>query len=173
MARDNMCPMCGGKNPSAAKRCESCGARLEALGDALTEEELKHKRHQQEGFSWLWAMISLGLYFASQAIVLVLLRTMLDSAGYDPQGSAGIGLSGSIFFVGGIIVGVLSPGKTFIEPAVGAAIVMLPSVWWLMHIDDVAQLTTAVYFIGGLLWVMLALMGAFLGERVQLAMSAS
>lgn len=168
MARDQMCPMCGAKNPANAKRCESCGARLEALGDALSEEEHSSRRYQQDGFSWLWAGVAFFTYFISQAIVLVLLRMMLGGAGYDPQGGAGIMLAAIVFFVGGIVIGVISPGKTFIEPAVAAALVSLPTIGWLMHIQDVHTLSTAAYFIGGAMGVMTSLMGAFLGERVQM-----
>ena len=167
-ATEIVCPMCGAKNPATASRCGSCGARIEPLGDALNEEEREARRYQQQGFSWLWAAVAFGVYFMLQGFVLVALKFALDGAGYDPQGAPGILLAAIVFFVGGSVVGFVSPGKTFIEPAVAALIVMLPTVGWLMAIDDVARLSTGAYIIGGLLGVMVSLFGAFLGERVQM-----
>jgi len=167
-AQDIICHMCGFKNPGNAQRCSACGAKLETLGPAdLTAEELEAKRHQQEGFEWKWAFVAFAVYMVLQGLVLVALDFVIDA--YDPQGLPGLLISAAVWFVGGIIVGFISPGKTFIEPAVGALFAVVPTVAWLMHIDQVYQLSILAYVIGGLLGVMITLFGAFLGEKLQMS----
>jgi len=162
-----VCPVCGFKNAANAARCTSCGARVETLGPAdLTDEELHAKRHQQEGFEWKWALVAFGIYMTLQGLILVALPFVITT--YDPQGLPGLLISGAVWFVGGIVVGFVSPGKTFIEPAVGALLAVVPTVVWLNHIADVHQLSLLAYIIGGLLGVMITLFGAFVGEKLQM-----
>ncbi|MEM9193620.1 MAG: zinc ribbon domain-containing protein [Myxococcota bacterium] len=163
---DIICPVCGATNPESAKRCGSCGARLETLERQLTAEEEAARRYQQTGFEWKWVFISLGVYIVLQGIFLVGLDMLV--AALDFQGLPGLMISAALWFVGGIIVGFLSPGKTFLEPAIGALLAVLPTVAWLMYIDVVAQISMPAYIIGGFLGVMITLFGAFIGERVQM-----
>jgi 4-amino-4-deoxy-L-arabinose transferase-like glycosyltransferase len=173
-AQDIICSVCGSKNPASSKRCASCGAKLEALGEGLlTAEEQAAKRYQQEGFLWKWAFVSFAIDFALAFVAFVILRFALSSSGYDPQGLPGIMMMVGIWFVGGTIVGVASPGKTFLEPAVGALLAMLPTVGWLIYIDEVARLSFLAYLVSGLIGVMVALIGAFLGERLQMGLRSS
>lgn len=167
MASDEIvCTICGANNQAAAERCISCGARLDALGAReLTEEEELHRRHQQESFEWKWVFIAFGVYMVLQAIVLVGLQYVIPT--YDPQGLPGLLISAGVWFVGGMLVGVASPGKTFVEPAVGALLAVPPTVWYLSLIADVYQLSSLAYVVGGLLGVMMTLFGAFLGEKLQ------
>jgi DNA-directed RNA polymerase subunit RPC12/RpoP len=166
--KEIVCPMCGFKNPSTAARCASCGARVEALGAAdLTEEEEYEKRHQQDSFEWKWAFISFAVYLGLQLVFLVGLDIVIDAL--DFQGLPGMMVSAVIWFIGGIIVGFISPGKTFIEPAVGALLAVVPTILWLLSIDIIAQLSVLAYIIAGLLGVMVTLFGAFLGEKIQMA----
>jgi hypothetical protein len=162
--------MCGFKNAANVPRCVSCGAKLETLGpvDRNAEEEYE-RRHQQDGFAWKWALISFGVYVLLQAIILVVLDTAIDA--YDPQGIAGIMISAAVWFVGGVVVGFISPGRTFIEPAVGAVFAAFPTVAYLMHIDVVYKLSLLAYIIGGLIGIMITLFGAFLGEKAQMLAS--
>jgi hypothetical protein len=159
--------MCGFKNPSTAKRCSSCGARVEAYGSAeLTADEEHAKRHQQEGFEWKWTFISFFIYFVLQAFILGVLPLVINS--YDPQGLPGLLISAGVWFVGGMVVGFISPGKTFLEPTVGALFAAIPTIAWIAYISDVRQLSTPAYIIAGLLGVMITLFGAFLGEKIQM-----
>jgi hypothetical protein len=165
-AKEIVCPMCGFQNPATAARCASCGARVEALGAGdLTEEEEYARRHQQDTFEWKWAFISFGVYLTLQLVFLVALDVAVEVI--DFQGLPGMVISAVIWFVGGIIVGFISPGKTFIEPAMGALLAVVPTVLWLVSIDIVAQLSVLAYIIGGLLGVMITLFGAFIGEKIQ------
>lgn len=163
------CPVCGFSNPSEASRCASCGARLETLmGIELTEEEKRERRHQQTSFEWKWVGVAFGIYFALQAVTLALLPSVLPM--YDPQGAPGLLISVVAWFVGGAVVGVISPGRTFFEPAVGALIAVVPTVAWLVHIDELYDVPMLFYVVGGLIGVMMTLFGAFLGERAQMTM---
>lgn len=168
-----ICHVCGYKNESSAERCVSCGARLEELSVSYTEEEAAKKRGQQESFDLRWAIGSFVIYLALQALVLVALPAAIAS--YDPQGFSALAVSVGVWFAGGILVGFISPGRTFIEPAVGALFAVVPTVWWLVQITPAApahlgggfQLTMAAYVIGGMLGGMVSLFGAFLGEKLQ------
>lgn len=166
-ASEVVCPMCGFKNPANAARCASCGARVEELGTGdLSDEELHAKRHQQEGFEWKWVGVSFGIYIALQAITLMVLPLVISQ--YDPQGAPGLLISAGVWFVGGIVVGFVSPGKTFLEPAVGAMIAAVPTVAYLMYISEVHKVSLLAGIIAGLLGVMITLFGAFLGEKMQM-----
>lgn len=179
-AKDQVvCHVCGFKNPADVERCVSCGAKLEALSGAYTDEESARKQDQQEGFALVWALGSFGVYLLLQGIVLVALPRFIDA--YDPQGFSALLISVAVWFVGGVIVGFASPGRTFIEPAVGALVAVVPTVWWLVvttpgapeHLGGGFQLTMPAYVIGGLLGGMISLFGAFLGERLQDATRSS
>lgn len=73
----------------------------------------------------------------------------------------------SSYFIGGFIIGLISPGIRMLEPAIGAAIsvaltlliaVFLPSVF--------LRVTQDKLLIGGAIAFALALAGAYLGERL-------
>ena len=172
-----VCHVCGFKNDPKAERCVSCGAKLEELSGAYSAEEEERKRGQQGGFSILWAGIAFVVYLVLQTLVLMVMPWVIDV--YDPQGTPALWISLIVWFVGGVIVGFLSPGKTFVEPAVGALLAVIPTVWWLVHTTPAApehlgggfQLTMPAYVIGGLMGGMISLFGAFVGERIQEATS--
>ncbi|MFW6051965.1 MAG: hypothetical protein ACODAU_12380 [Myxococcota bacterium] len=165
-ADDIVCTICGAKNQVEADRCISCGARLDSLGAReLTEEEEREQRNQQETFEWKWVFVAFGVYMVLQAIILAGLQLVIPA--YDPQGLPGLLISAGVWFVGGILVGAISPGKTFVEPAVGALLAVPPTILYLSSIADVHKLSTLAYVIGGLLGVMMTLLGAFLGEKIQ------
>ncbi|MGE0784161.1 MAG: zinc finger Ran-binding domain-containing protein [Sandaracinaceae bacterium] len=170
-----VCHVCGFKNAPGADRCVSCGAKLEELSGEFSAEEEARRKNQQQGFDIKWAVISFAVYLALQAVVLALLPMLIDA--YDPQGFSALMVSLGVWFIGGIIVGWLSPGRTFLEPAVGALIAVGPTVYWVimqtpsvpddMDLGDGFQLTMPAYIIGGLLGGMISLFGAFLGEKIQ------
>ena len=167
-AKEIVCAMCGFKNAANLARCVSCGAKLEAHSAVdYTEEEAAARRHQQETFEWKWALMAFGIYLVLQVLVIGLLPLVISS--YDPQGLAGLGISVAVWFIGGTVVGFVSPGKTFIEPAVGALIAVVPTVGYLMFITPEGfEPTFLAYLIGGLIGAMISLFGAFLGEKLQL-----
>jgi hypothetical protein len=167
-AQEITCPMCGFKNPADRERCQSCGAKVEALSSTYTAEELHARRYQQEDFEWKWALIATALFSVLQGITLGILPLMIRA--YDPQGLPGLMLSVPIAFVGGVVMGAISPGKTFVEPAVGAMIACVPTIAIISTITPAGafQPTILAYIICAAMGIMMALFGAFLGERVQM-----
>lgn len=165
--REILCPMCGGKNPADAERCRSCGAKVEELTASYSAEEENARRYQQEHFEWRWALTASGVYLIAQTIILVGLPFVVSS--FDPQGLPGLLISVVVWFFGGIIVGFVSPGKTFVEPAIGALIAVIPTVSYLaITTPDGFQPSLLAYIVTALLGVMISLFGAFLGEKVQM-----
>jgi hypothetical protein len=171
MADTLTCPMCGFENQTGITRCVSCGAKIEAFGAGeYTEEEALARRFEQESFEWKYAGMACGIYLGLQLVVLVILPMVIGS--FDPQGLAGLGISVAIWFAGGIVMGVISPGKTFLEPAVGAAIAALPTIAYLRAITPEGfEPSLLAYVVAGMLGIMISLFGAFIGERVQMGNS--
>lgn len=162
-----LCPMCGGKNPADAERCRSCGAKVEALTSSYSAEEEHARRYQQENFEWRWAVRAAVVYLIAQTVILVGLPFVIST--FDPQGLPGLLISVVVWFFGGIVVGFVSPGKTFIEPAVGALMAVIPTVTYLaVTTPDGFQPTLLAYIVTALLGVMISLFGAFLGEKMQM-----
>jgi hypothetical protein len=162
------CPMCGFKNPADQERCRSCGARVEALTVSYSAEEEHARRYQQDEFEWKWALIGAALFSGLQLLVLGLLPGVISS--FDPQGISGLMLSVPVFFAGGIVMGLISPGKTFVEPAVGAMLAAIPTlaIVAMRTPDGAFEPTLLAYIVCAVMGIMTALFGAFLGERAQL-----
>lgn len=171
-AKDSIiCHVCGFKNQPEAGRCVSCGARLEALSQDYSAEEEAARANQQTGFEVKWVAVAVIVFFTFQGIALGALPAVIAS--YDPfQGFWGIMISVCTWFLGGIAVGVISPGKTFLEPAVAAVIAVIPTVAYLMwrtpgEPGDGFEPSMMAYIVGGLIGTMISLFGAFVGEKIQ------
>lgn len=164
MAGAVVCPGCGRRVPVELPRCPACGGALDRSGmslpDASNDPELaKLRRTQQQGFSWRWVMVSLVIFLIVQIGPLWLLR--LD-------GWVGVGLSVAIWFVGGLVVGFLSPGKTIFEPALAAFGTAVPTMVWLHFVTPVGLGPSGLaYVAAGVAGVGLGLLGARLGETIQ------
>jgi hypothetical protein len=170
-AKDQViCHVCGFKNGLGVERCVSCGAKLEELAVSYHDDL---RRDEIRGFSVAWAGIAFVIHLALQAIALVVLPKVIEA--YDPQGFSALMISMGVWFVGGFLTGFLSPGRTFLEPGVGALLALVPTVWWIVEITPAAperlaggfQLNMPAYIIGGIMGGMVSLFGAFLGERLQ------
>lgn len=165
-AQEIICPICGAKNKPDVERCASCGARLDRQSLlAATAEELYADRYQQHTFAWKWVFTSFGIYMGLQVVVLMLLPLVISS--YDPQGPPGLWISAALWFVGGTIVGYISPGKTFFEPVVGALLAVGPTILYLIQISDVLTISLLNAIVSAALGVMITLFGAFIGEYLQ------
>ncbi len=166
-----VCHVCGFRNASDAARGVSCGAKLEAVSGDYSLEEEAARNHQQSGFAVKWLAVSCVIYFVFQSIALGLLPEVLPS--YDPfQAIWGILISSFTWFLGGIVAGFVSPGRTFLEPAVAAVIALIPTVAYLMwrtpgEPGDGFEPSMMAYAVGGLIGVMVSLFGAFIGEKLQ------
>lgn len=141
---------------------------LEALsrGPRSRDDEL-HVRYQQEGFSLSWAAISVGVQGILTAAFLVGLPMVVTAL--DFEGGNGMLMSIPIWFTGGMLVGLISPGKTFIEPVVAAFLVALPTAYYLVRSETVRTMPVFMYVIMSLIGILFSLVGAYLGERIQAA----
>jgi hypothetical protein len=163
------CPSCGFRNaaPLANDRCVSCGAKIEEVGKRnLTRQEELERRYQQEGFSILWFAVSVGIMGVLTTAVVVGLPLVIPLL--DFEGSAGMIVSIPVWFAGGILVGLVSPGRTFIEPVVATFLVALPSAFLLFQSQTVKTLPLFMYVLLAAVGVMFTLVGSYLGERIQL-----
>jgi hypothetical protein len=166
------CPICGFKNPAEQERCHSCGAKIEALTATYTPEEQLARRYQQEDFVWKWALLAGATLTALHGLFLGLLPSVLPT--YDPQGLPGLMLSVLISFVGGIGLGLLSPGKTFVEPAAGAMLAAIPMLSIIAaRTPDGLEPSLLAYVVCAVMGVMTALFGAFVGEKLQMTAQKS
>jgi hypothetical protein len=62
----------------------------------------------------------------------------------------------------------ISPGRTFIEPMIASFLVAIPTTVLLQHTQTVRELPTFLYVIMALIGVLFTLVGAYIGERIQL-----
>ena len=162
------CPSCGAKNSPvpANGRCISCGANMEALKPIRSAEAERARRYQQEGFSVLWMAIALLVQSVLTAALVVGLPMVVGSL--DFEGSAGMVVAIPVWFLGGMLLGMISPGKTFIEPVVASFMVAIPTVFYLARSQTVRVMPLFMYIIMAAIGVLFTLIGSYLGERIQM-----
>jgi hypothetical protein len=162
------CPSCGAKNSPVPSngRCVSCGASMEVLKPMRSAEAERARRYQQEGFSVVWMLIAL-LVQAVLTAALVIGLPMVVSA-LDFEGSNGMAVAVPVWFIGGMLLGMISPGKTFIEPVVASFLVAIPTVFYLARGQTVRTMPLFMYVIMALIGVLFTLIGAYIGERIQM-----
>ncbi len=164
-AKPVVCSACGYKNGPNAARCVSCGAAMDP-GGAKSKELARSRQPGQTGFSVLWCVIAvvvLGVLTGALVLGLPMVVTALDF-----EGSNGMLVSIPVWFVGGLLIGMISPGRTFIEPVVAALFVAMPTVIFLWYTQTVRVLPGFMYVIMALIGVMFTLIGSYLGERIQM-----
>ncbi len=164
-----ICPFCGFKNnlPLQKSRCVSCGAKVEEVGKRqLSRQEELERRYQQEGFSITWFGISLVIMSVLTAALVMGLPMVVTAL--DFEGSAGMLIAIPVWFVGGLLVGLISPGKTFIEPVAAAFIIAMPTAFALLRSQTVKTMPGFMYVLMGALGVLFTLIGSYIGERIQM-----
>jgi hypothetical protein len=168
------CPSCGAKNSSSVKRCGSCGAATEELKPIRSAARERERRYQQEGFSVMWAVIALCVQGVLTAAIIVALPQAVGAL--DFEGYYGMTLVVPVWCMGGMLVGLISPGKTFVEPVVAALIIAIPTVFYLYNGffgalgpgQTVRTMPIFMYVIMALIGVMFTLVGSYVGERIQM-----
>ncbi len=163
-AKTTICSACGYKNAASASRCVSCGATMESGAGPKSRAELKGR--QQAGFNFLWFLISfvvLGVLTAALVVGLPMAVTALDF-----EGSNGMWVTIPVWFVGGLLVGMISPGRTFLEPVIAVIFVAIPTVLFLFFSQTVRILPSFMYVIMAGIGVLFTLIGSYLGERIQM-----
>lgn len=168
MAANVVCPNCGYKNnPQGAPRCASCGKKIEGLGKVQrTREEELERRYQQEGVSVQWLIIAIVVQAVLTAALVFGLPLVIPAL--DFEGGNGMTICIPVWFVGGLLVGMISPGRTFIEPVVASFIVAIPATYLLIESQTVRTMPTFLYVIMAVIGVLFTLIGAYIGERIQL-----
>lgn len=163
-----ICPSCGFKNatPLPNNRCVSCGAKIEDIKRTMSRQEELERRYQQEGFSLLWfgvSVVIMGVLTAALVVGLPIVVPLLDF-----EGSAGMVVAIPVWFVGGMLVGLISPGKTFIEPVVASFLIAMPTAFLLFGSQTVKTMPSFMYALMSAVGVLFTLIGAYIGERVQM-----
>jgi hypothetical protein len=168
---NHVCPMCGAANASAApgQRCQSCGAKLAETKRPSRLEEVDRVYHQ-EGFSATWCGISLAVVGILTAAVVVGLPMVVPF--FDFEGSAGMMLSIPVWFVSGLLVGLISPGRTVLEPVVATFLVAMPTAFFLFNGQTVKMMPAFMYVLMSALGVLFSLIGSYVGERIQVGPTA-
>jgi hypothetical protein len=166
-AKPVACPSCGfSKNPPGSVRCGSCGAKIETLSKMRSRDDEIERRYQQEGVSVQWLFIAIavqGVLTAALIFGLPRIVTILDF-----EGGNGMIMCVPVWFVGGLLVGMISPGRTFIEPMIASFVVAIPTTFLLVQSQTVRTMPTFLYVIMSAIGVMFTLIGAYIGERIQL-----
>jgi len=163
-----VCPSCGFANsaPLANQRCASCGAKVEEVKRSLTREEELERRYQQESFSVTWFMVSMAIMLVTTAAFVMGLPMVIPAL--DFEGSAGMMVSIPVWFFGGMLIGLVSPGRTFIEPMIAVFLVAMPTAFILYSNQTVKTMPVFMYVLLSALGVLFTLIGAYVGERVQM-----
>jgi len=148
------------------RRCVSCGSSMEALRASRNPEVERSRRYQQEGFSLLWCFIALVVQSVLTAALVVGLPMVVRAL--DFEGSNGMVVTIPVWFVGGMLLGMISPGKTFMEPVVATFLWAIPTVLYLAQSQTVRTMPLFMYVIMALIGVLFTLIGAYIGERIQM-----
>jgi hypothetical protein len=166
-AKQVVCSSCGFKNAPGAKRCVSCGAKTAALtATERTKQEMLERRYQQDAFSVSWLFIAMLVQAVLTGAIILGLPQVVSTL--DFEGSHGMLTAIGIWFIGGLLVGMISPGRTFLEPVIASFIVAIPTVLYLYKSETVFTLPPFLYVVLGCIGVMFALIGSYIGERIQM-----
>ena len=86
----------------------------------------------------------------------------------DFEGGNGMIICVPVWFLGGILVGLISPGRTFMEPTIASLVVALPTTFLLVQSQTIRTMPTFLYVVMGAIGILFTLIGSYLGERIQL-----
>jgi hypothetical protein len=126
----------------------------------------EYGRRPGDGFSILWAGVALIVQLVLTAAIVVGLPMVVRSL--DFEGRYGMMVAMPVWFVGGVLLGMISPGKRVIEPVLATLIVAGPTVWHLLRTQTVRTMPGFMYVVFALIGVMFTLVGSHLGERIQM-----
>lgn len=124
---------------------------------------------QNNKFSWGWVFGSMVVFVIAQLVLSVVMGQMLLGSRIPlglQQVTQGLLILLS-YFVGGFIIGVVSPGVRMIEPALGAflSIFLVVFVSFVMP-NSYVHFSWLKLLVGGVISFSLALYGAKLGEKI-------
>lgn len=126
-------------------------------------------RRSSGGFSIVWLGIALVVQVVLTAAIVVGLPMVVPAL--DFEGRYGMMVALPVWFVGGILLGLISPGQRISEPIFATLIVAAPTVWHLVRTQTVRTMPFFMYVILAFVGVMFTLVGSHLGERIQMGPS--
>jgi len=159
------CSSCGVPIPDTMPHahCPSCG--VSSVEESEAGGQAGPSRPRRTRFSLLWFTISFWVTFVLSAAVLIGLPMVVPL--FDFEGSAGMMLAVPLWFLSGMLVGLVSPGHTRLEPAVATALLAVPTGLYLFSQQTIKTFPGFLYVLFAAVGVMFALVGAYWGERVQ------
>jgi hypothetical protein len=125
----------------------------------------RDKRYTQGRFSPIWFLASIGITTVMTAAIVLGLPFVVHAL--DFEGYAGMMVAIPVWFVSGWLVGLISPGRTFAEPAIAVLVVSMPTAIMLFRTQTVKSMPAFMYLLFMALGVLFALVGAYFGERMQ------
>jgi hypothetical protein len=139
---------------------------MEAIKPLRSAEADRARRYQQDGFSVVWFLIAVLVQAVLTAALVVGLPMVVGAL--DFEGSNGMTVAVPVWFLGGMLLGMISPGKTFIEPVVASFMVAIPTVFYLARGQTVRTMPLFMYVIMAAIGVLFTLIGSYIGERIQM-----
>lgn len=161
-----ICPSCGfqNKGPLTNGRCVSCGARVDdGIGGVALQES---SRYQQQTFNLTWFGIAISVMVVLTGAIVIGLPAVVPL--FDFEGYAGMMMAIPVWAMGGMLVGLISPGRTFMEPVAAAFLVAIPTAFILFQGQTVKTMPVFMYVLFSALGLLFTLIGAYLGERIQM-----
>jgi len=125
-----------------------------------------YSRRSGGGFSIVWTGIALVVQVVLTAAIVVGLPMVVPAL--DFEGRYGMMVALPVWFVGGILLGLISPGKRVGEPVIATLIIAGPTVWHLLRTQTVRTMPFFMYVVLAFIGVMFTLIGSHLGERIQM-----
>lgn len=161
-----VCGSCGFVNtaPLNNDRCVSCGLRVDDVGVVSLSSETNP--YQQSTFQPLWFAIAFVVMSILTAGIVFGLPIALPL--FDFEGQAGMMVSIPVWFLGGLLVGLISPGRTFMEPVAAVLLVAIPTAFILQQGQTVKTMPVFLYILFSALGLLFTLIGAYAGERIQM-----
>jgi hypothetical protein len=126
----------------------------------------EYGRRSGDGFSIVWCGIALLVQVVLSAAIVVGLPMVVPAL--DFEGRYGMMIALPVWFVGGVLLGMISPGKRVMEPVIATVLVAAPTVWHLVRTQTVRTLPLFMYVILAFIGIMFTLIGSYLGERIQM-----
>ncbi len=160
------CVSCGFKNAERLSdgRCASCGAHVSFEADVLLGEGDPGLR--QGGFDVAWFGIAIFVMAVLTGAIVMGLPRIVPVL--DFEGSVGMLVAIPAWFLGGLLVGLISPGRTFLEPVLAVLLVAIPTALALYSGQTVRTMPAFMYVLFSALGMLFALVGAYAGERIQM-----
>jgi hypothetical protein len=126
----------------------------------------EYGRQAGGGFSVLWCAIALLVQVVLTAAIVIGLPMVVNKL--DFEGRYGMMIALPVWFVGGILLGMISPGKRVAEPVLATVIVAAPTIWHLVRTQTVRTMPLFMYLLLAFVGIVFTMIGSYLGERIQM-----